>query len=758
MRYIASATVALVLLGPLVSCKQAPRSVAIGVDNSPPFYIFQPDGSVRGLAVEVLDEAARRAKIQVRWVPMQNTPLDLALASRTVQMWPLVGPTAERTANFFLSEPWLESDYVLVSPKEKPIRNTHEASGLRIAHARLQMTTTLAKRYLANSHFVILQDRARAVQEMCLGKAAAALIESRILDAMLLDRPPGCTSLSLNISTLPGATTQLSIAAVPEVAALARELRSEISKMALSGEFGVILDKWAPLSSEVARSIGAERAAVIRNRYLMLLAGSLLVCAMLLAFVARRAYRLRRTALAAEDAMRSHAAEDSLTRLANRTVFTECLTRCIKQNQGDSGRVFGVLFLDLDRFKVINDSLGHAAGDQLLVGIARRISQTVRSSDLVERLTAPCTVARLGGDEFVVLIENLQSAENARRVANRIQKDMSLPFILEDHPVFITFSIGVALSNGNYQSAAEMLRDADIAMYAAKASGKARFAIFDPAMRARAVARLEIETDLRHALTNRELLLHYQPEVDLQSGEIVGFEALIRWRHPRHGIVPPLDFIPIAEETGLIAPLGAWVLEEACCQMQRWHAAFPEFSHLRISVNLSGRQLTTTDLQRDVEHALQVSGLPPACLDLEITESVLMLDTESAIQSLLVLKGLGVGLQIDDFGTGYSSLSYLHHLPFDTLKIDRSFVHFIDEEGHGTQIVRTIMALAKSLKMSVVAEGVETGAQLSYLQEMGCGFAQGYYFSQALDSTAAEKLLAARAATGKDMIESVLAG
>jgi diguanylate cyclase (GGDEF)-like protein/PAS domain S-box-containing protein len=452
----------------------------------------------------------------------------------------------------------------------------------------------------------------------------------------------------------------------------------------------------------------------------------------------------------AQEALARQAAEDSLTGLANRTVFTQRLTRCVEQNYRDPSYIFGVLFLDLDHFKVINDSLGHVAGDQLLVEIAHRLSQTVRSSDLVARLSQPSTVARLGGDEFAVLIENAQSMENARRIADRIQRDMNQPFTLENHSVFTTFSIGVALSNGNYLSAEEILRDADIAMYAAKTSGKARVAVFDPAMRARAIARLEIESDLRRALASGELILHYQPEVDLRSGEIIGFEALVRWVHPTRGTVPPLEFIPVAEETGLIAPLGAWVLEEACRQIRRWQSAFPKFSKLKISVNLSGKQLTSKDLLGHVEQALQASSLAPDCLDLEITESFLMEDTEAAIQTLLNLKQLGVGLQIDDFGTGYSSLSYLHRLPFDTLKIDRSFVHSLDGQEDGIEIVRTIMALAQSLKMSVIAEGVETRTQLLHLRRMGCGFAQGYHFSKALDTASAETLLSTRSQTGAE--------
>ena len=459
-----------------------------------------------------------------------------------------------------------------------------------------------------------------------------------------------------------------------------------------------------------------------------------------------------------EAALASQAAHDALTGLANRTLLSARMNRCIEQNQRDSDYIFAIIFLDLDRFKVINDSLGHVAGDQLLVEISRRLAQTVRASDLIGRLTEHGIVARFGGDEFAVLVENVQSIENARQIADRILFDMKLPFFLEGRNVFTTFSIGVALSNDTYHSAEEILRDADIAMYEAKFSGKAQVAIFDPAMRARAVARLETETDLRSALTNHELVVHYQPEVDLRTGEIFGFEALVRWQHPRHGIVPPLDFIPIAEETGLIVPLGAWVLDEACRQMQRWQSAFPELPGLRMSVNLSGKQLVSVDLLRDLEHALQVSSLPPQSLDLEITESVLMVDTEAAIQTLGRLKAIGVGLQIDDFGTGYSSLSYLHRLPFDTLKIDRSFVHSMDVQEDGIEIVRTIMALARSLKMRVIAEGVENRSQLSRLRELGCRFGQGNHFYAAMDVSSVENLLAERSRSRNAPPELIPAG
>ena len=490
MRDTASASLVCVFLT-LVSCRPAAKLITIGVDDSPPFYIFQPDGSVQGLGVDVISEAARRRKIQVRWVLIRDISLDQALESRLVQMWPAITSTPVRRKKLFLSDPWIETDYVLVSPKDRPISSPRETTGLIVSHSRLQWTTTLARRHLANSNLVVFPNRVKAFQEMCLGHAAATFIESRVAEAMLLDRPAGCGNLALKIANVAGATTSLSIAAVPESAPLARELRSEISNMAIEGVLGKIMEQWAPFSAEVGRSMGIERAQAVKNRFLAVLAVCSLGCGVLLGLLAHRAHKLRRVAMAAEQEMRRQAMEDSLTHLPNRKVFMERVTRCLEQSHARRDSLFGVFFLDLDSFKVINDSLGHLTGDKLLIGVARRLTEVVGSSDLT-MLFREAIVARLGGDEYVILTENIRSPESVLFIADRIQQNMSTPFILDGRIVFAAFSIGVALNRHDYSSAEDILRDADTAMYVAKASGKGTTAVFETAMRSRAIARLEM--------------------------------------------------------------------------------------------------------------------------------------------------------------------------------------------------------------------------------------------------------------------------
>ncbi|MGB8509646.1 MAG: EAL domain-containing protein [Pyrinomonadaceae bacterium] len=434
----------------------------------------------------------------------------------------------------------------------------------------------------------------------------------------------------------------------------------------------------------------------------------------------------------AEQQLHHDAFHDALTGLPNRALFMDHLKLSIARAQRNDKLMYGVLYLDLDRFKIINDSLGHTIGDQLLVGIADRLKKNLRPGD---------TVARLGGDEFVILIEDIIEEQEAIHVAERIQKELATPFALSGREVFTTVSMGIAPSTTGYERAEDILRDADTAMYRAKSLGKARYEIFDKAMHARAINLLQLETDMRRAIEREEFFIHYQPIVALQDFNLRGFEALVRWQHPERGFISPMDFIPVAEETGLIVPLGEYVLREACKQMRKWHRMFPSDPAMFMSVNLSSKQFSQSDLISTVDHVLKETGLNPHSLKLEITESVVMENIETATQMLRELRDLGVTLSIDDFGTGYSSLSYLHRFPIDTLKIDRSFVTRMTENNENVEIVRTIVVLAQNLGMDVVAEGVETNDQLALLRKLGCENGQGYFFSKPVSHEGAEKII-----------------
>ena len=433
-----------------------------------------------------------------------------------------------------------------------------------------------------------------------------------------------------------------------------------------------------------------------------------------------------------EEQLLHNAFHDGLTGLANRALFLDHLKLALGRAERHEEYQFAVLFLDLDRFKFVNDSLGHTVGDQLLVGIARRLETAMRPGD---------TVSRLGGDEFTVLLDDLGDAGEAQAVAERLQRELSMPYNLGGHEVFITVSIGIALSAAYYHRPEDILQDADTAMYRAKRLGKARHEVFNQAMRTHAEDVLGMERDLRRAVERQELFLQYQPIISLDTGGLRGFEALVRWQHPERGLIPPLKFIPIAEETGQIIPLGIWILSEACRQMRRWQDMSPAGEPLTISVNLSCKQFMQPDLLEQIQAVLRETDLDPRSLKLEITETVVMENIETATRTLEQLRALGVELSIDDFGTGYSSLSYLQSFPVSTLKVDRSFVSRITESDGTAEIVRTIMRLAQSLGMDVVAEGVETERQLAELTGMDCEFGQGYYFSEPMDEDAAEAFL-----------------
>jgi diguanylate cyclase (GGDEF)-like protein len=428
---------------------------------------------------------------------------------------------------------------------------------------------------------------------------------------------------------------------------------------------------------------------------------------------------------------------DPLTNLPNRLYFIDRLESAIETaRQQDT--LFAVLFVDLDQFKLVNDSLGHGAGDELLIDVAGRLRASVRSSSR-RGGSAESVVARLGGDEFAIFLGHLQHETEVSTIATRILERLAEPFQFEGRSMLVSASIGIALCSTG-KTPEELLHNADTAMYQAKTSGKARFEFFNEGLRELVTTRFETETGLRKAIDAHQLVLHYQPIISLADNRICGFEALVRWNHPERGFIPPGEFIPVAEGSDLIVLLGRWVLIEACRQLAEWQKRLPSIPLLSISVNVSARQLTDSRLVEDVRFALAESGLNPESLALEVTESSIMGNADLTLATLNRLKAMNVRLEIDDFGTGYSSLSYLQRLPFDSLKIDRSFVRDLSDGNASLDIVRAILELAHSLRLKVIAEGVETEEQQSSLDQLGCDFIQGFLFSKPIDAAAAEEL------------------
>ena len=427
-----------------------------------------------------------------------------------------------------------------------------------------------------------------------------------------------------------------------------------------------------------------------------------------------------------------HAAfHDSLTDLPNRNLFMETLKYALEKSKHNADFKFAVLFLDINRFKTINDSLGHSMGDRLILHVAKRLATSVREKDLV---------ARFSGDEFAFILNNISDIEDAIQFAELIKTKISAPFTLSGRQVFTSFSIGIAMGSAEYEVAEDILRDADIAMYHAKEKEK-DFVVFNKNMHTRAVTLLQLETDLRTAIERDQLCMFYQPIINLDTMKIFGFESLIRWNHPTRGLVPPNEFIPVSEETGLIVPMTLWILRTSCRQMVEWQRKNPANKNLVVSVNLSGKHFAHKDLVEQIKNILVETEMNPAHLKLELTESAVMENAKNVISMMKQIRELGIQLSIDDFGTGYSSLSYLHRFPINTLKVDRSFVSAMEDGSENGEIVRTVVALAKTLRLNVVAEGIETIHQLHQLRILGCEYGQGYLFSRPVPVEEAERLI-----------------
>jgi PAS domain S-box-containing protein len=464
----------------------------------------------------------------------------------------------------------------------------------------------------------------------------------------------------------------------------------------------------------------------------------------------------------AEEQLAHNAFHDGLTNLPNRALFLDRLQHALTLSKRHANYKFAVLLIDVDEFKIINDSLGHTAGDELLIKIGQRLKEGVRRADLVSRprnsgvADKPINddvLARLGGDEFTVLLDDIRDPIEAVRVAERVQAELAAPFLVNQQEIVISASIGIASSTSPHTQAEDLMRDADIAMYRAKKAGKARCEVSDPAMHASAVKRLTLETDLRKALDQGEFRVFYQPIVSVQTGKITGFEALTRWQRPQ-GILPPIEFIAVAEETGLIIPMNRQLLREACEDLRSWQTQFPSSPPLTMSVNITPKEFAQSDLASEIGKTIAQVGVDPSCIQLEIIETIAMGDAEKSGHVLSQLKALGVRLSIDDFGTGYSSLSRLRRIPVDTLKIDRAFIMNMDTDSESREIVRVIIMLAHNLGLKVVAEGTETAEHIKLLKELNCEMSQGYFFSRPADNQAMLKLLesnrsAATAAAGR---------
>lgn len=428
---------------------------------------------------------------------------------------------------------------------------------------------------------------------------------------------------------------------------------------------------------------------------------------------------------------------DHLTGLPNRRLLLERLGHALTRAQRRLDYAYTVLYLDFDRFKVVNDSLGHAVGDLVLLEATRRLQASVRTTD---------TIARMGGDEFTILLDEIGRLEDAIMIADRTLEELARPYELQGRTVFMSASLGIVPNPKEYEDAEAILRDADTAMYCAKSLGRGRYVVFDSKMHAQARARHELESQLRQAIERSEFQVHYQPIVALPTERIIGFEALLRWEHPSQGLIPPSVFIPVAEETGLIIPIGRFVLRQACQQLAQWQQTFATNPPLTVAVNLSAKEFAQLDLLDQIKHVLAEAHLAPHSLLLEITESMILEDDQAIRGTLSQLRELGVRVEIDDFGTGYSSLGYLTRFPVDTIKIDRSFISRMGSKGDGSHITRSILSLAHELGLEVVAEGVETMAQVSQLKGWQCEYAQGYFFARAVDKNSASQMLAATGA------------
>jgi diguanylate cyclase (GGDEF)-like protein len=698
-----------------------PGPLLVGVyDNAPKLFWDQEAEAAAGFFPDILNEIARRERWLIRYVPCEWADCLVALETGELDLMMDVAYSQDRDRRFeFNREVVLASWSVVVARRGVAMNSVLDLDGQRIGvlaqGIQAEALRTTAEEFDLRPELV----RADDYQEL------AQMLQSGAVDGVVVHRffpiqeqlPMGVKSNILIKPTqlhfaAPSGTHDALLAAIDRQLAIMKEQPNSVyyqaGKRWLKG-IDVYQTNWPLLRHGIAIAS-------------ILMLGSL---ALLLALWNRSLQREVAKRMLTQAKLHHEVLHDGLTDLPNRHFLITYLESALDQLRAGHSPGFVLLFLDLDRFKVVNDSLGHQTGDQFLVEMARRLSQT-------ENL-----VIRLGGDEFVILLDHTTDLAVATQTADHILKTLQAPCFLAGHEITIGASIGIVLGSAHYHTPAELIRDADIAMYCAKAKGRNRYAIFDPAMQVEASQKLALENDLRNAVKNQEFVLHYQPLVELRSRQIIGFEALVRWQHPTQGLLPPSHFIPLAEETGLIIPLGWWVLEAACTQLAAWRRQHPHLSALTVSVNVSAAQLRDPQWLPQFDQVLARTGLPGGNLIIEITETLLMKNMDITADLLQQLQTRFVGISIDDFGTGYSSFSYLHQLPITSLKIDRLFIDNLQSTANQENIVKTILVLARQMGLQVTAEGIETEAQMTLLTAMGCDLGQGYWFDRPLPAAEA---------------------
>jgi diguanylate cyclase (GGDEF)-like protein len=705
-------TIIAIAAGTLIVVKTSRAGTVVlraGYNSYFPFVVPGPDGRPAGLAVDVVTEAARRAYIRLQWVP-SGDDVDEMLRKGEVDFYPILTLTSTRRTEFHASQPWWENETALISLEAAPVVKPTATSGKRIAIRGLPIVKVLAESLFPASVRVIIPQVEAMVTELCSGRVDAVFLDLRLLQSQLLKGPAACVDRPLHVISVPGGSLSQGTIARKEVAAAADRIYDQIAELALSGYLSETASRWSMVSAFQSHHMKDILDAQQRARTMRYSLIALTLALVLTWFQTQFVRRGRRVA----DHQAHH---DWLTGLPNRRCFESRLEQCIARARL-TGSGLGLFYFDLDGFKLINDTLGHAVGDSILKQLVRRVEIGVLEGD---------TLARMGGDEFILIACGIETQAAARLVADKLLADLRESFVADGHELLVTASVGISLFPDDGLTGVTLLQHADAAMYEAKRQGKNRQQFYNRAMNTAVRERLELENHLRRALVRSELSLYYQPEIALDSNKIVRYEALLRWNSPALGMVAPAKFIPVAEEIGLIVPIGAWALEEACRHARH---LLDSGAGAGVGVNVSSVQFSRPDFVDTVTEALRQAGLPPFLLELELTETVVMEGLDDVVERIAQLRGMGVSISMDDFGTGYSSLSYLRKLRIDGLKIDRSFIRDIPFDADALSLMQALISLAHGLGMTVVVEGVETELQLEAMRTIGCDMAQGFFLGE----------------------------